>query len=341
MATAKLCLDPFYRTIEGFRILVETEWLSYGHKFGDRCGHNVGIDDVNERCPVFLQWIDCVHQICRQFPCSFEFSTGYLIKLAQHVHSCLFGTFLCNTLKERLDNSIPERTFSVWPFLSAPIYRNPLYQQSREKVIWPSHQARKLVFWNDFYIGSFHTPHNNGNFEISNDTIYTENGLIKTRSFDDLMAEVKCKGSVRRVSDPSIVFGENNMQNLNVSIFQDDIASTSSAAVAVAAASNGDITSNHKSNENNNKIKCNGIHKNDVTLTNSKYEINGGGDSILNVNNRNNASEDVMKISEKSESTIKEMNGNGHDPSCDDLCKDEVDSPSSKVDFSRFLSNYF
>lgn len=155
VATAQLCLDPYYRTVEGFRTLVEREWLSFGHKFADRCGHGPGSDELNERCPVFLQWLDCVHQIHKQFPCGFEFSMGYLvsvmrmcssfflnnfiechlqIKLAQHSHSCIFGTFLCNTVKERIENAVFERTFSVWPFLSAPIYKNPLYVPNRERV---------------------------------------------------------------------------------------------------------------------------------------------------------------------------------------------------------------
>lgn len=60
-------------------MLVETEWLDFGHKFADRCGHGENSEDLNERCPVFLQWLDCVHQLQRQFPCSFQFNEAFLV----------------------------------------------------------------------------------------------------------------------------------------------------------------------------------------------------------------------------------------------------------------------
>jgi len=56
---------------------VEREWLAYGHKFGDRCGHCS--EDINQRSPVFLQWLDCVHQLMRQFPCDFKFNEAFLV----------------------------------------------------------------------------------------------------------------------------------------------------------------------------------------------------------------------------------------------------------------------
>lgn len=116
VALAELMLDPFYRTIDGFRVLIEREWIQFGHKFGDRCGQGVSSDDSNERCPVFLQWLDCVYQLVRQFPCSFEFNLNFLIKLIQHTYSCLFGTFICNNMRERDDHQISERTHSVWSY---------------------------------------------------------------------------------------------------------------------------------------------------------------------------------------------------------------------------------
>lgn len=260
VSTALLCLDPYYRTVEGFRTLVEREWLSFGHKFADRIGHGPGSDETNERCPVFLQWLDCVHQIQKQFPCSFEFSMAYLvclisiissehgmnlliknkkfalllqIKLAQHVFSCMFGTFLCNTYKERMDNSVFDRTYSVWPFLSGPMYKNPLYIPNREQVLWPAYHPSNLSFWAEVYSSSFGnqnqsdssmatsispsipvavatasvgtaiiTPSTN---DISNSE--PRSPMIKTRSYGDLQT-AGCNGisngMIRRSSDPNM-----------------------------------------------------------------------------------------------------------------------------------------
>uniref|UniRef100_A0A1A9W922 Lateral signaling target protein 2 homolog n=1 Tax=Glossina brevipalpis TaxID=37001 RepID=A0A1A9W922_9MUSC len=230
VATAQLCLDPFYRTVDGFRILVEREWLSYGHKYADRCGHGPGSDEVNERCPVFLQWLDLIHQIHKQFPCSFEFSMGFLIKLAQHSHSGLFGTFLCNTLKERIENSVFERTFSVWPFLSGPLYRNPLYISHKNKVLWPAYNVRDLSLWTEVYLGSLGGNQNSIDFpSYVNDSLQGSiSSMSKTRSYGDLIsAGIIQNGISRRSSDPNMTVDPNltigsNSENNSIADLQSD-----------------------------------------------------------------------------------------------------------------------
>lgn len=66
-------------------MLVEREWLDFGHKFSDRCGQPFGSEDANERCPVFLQWLDCLHQLIRQFPTAFEFNLTFLVSSPEKV----------------------------------------------------------------------------------------------------------------------------------------------------------------------------------------------------------------------------------------------------------------
>ncbi|KAI4794596.1 hypothetical protein KUCAC02_031963 [Chaenocephalus aceratus] len=214
-ALSKLLLDPYYRTIEGFQVLVETDWLDFGHKFADRCGHGENSEDVNERCPVFLQWLDCVHQLQRQFPCSFEFNEAFLVKLVQHTYSALFGTFLCNSGKEREDRHVQERTCSVWSLLRPAnrTLRNMLYSSHSEIVLHPVCHVRNLMLWTAVYLPSSSptTPSDESCAPYPVPGGNPEDAPLgrrpKTRSFDNLPSACELSGSLppnRRSSDPSL-----------------------------------------------------------------------------------------------------------------------------------------
>ncbi|CAG0916072.1 unnamed protein product [Notodromas monacha] len=103
---AQLCLDPYYRTMDGFRVLVEKEWLAFGHKFSYRTGHTAASQNT-ALAPFFLQFLDIVHQILIQYPMAFEFNQYYLKFLAYHSMSHRFKTFVFNWELDRVGLSSP------------------------------------------------------------------------------------------------------------------------------------------------------------------------------------------------------------------------------------------
>jgi myotubularin-related protein 6/7/8 len=158
-AVSQLCLDPYYRTTRGFQVLIEKDFVSFGHRFLDRCGHLssekfflapvdggggadvaqalfasvqnrfAGNHHIKETSPVFHQFLEAVHNIQRQFPARFEFNELLLRDLHTHLYSCQFGTFLFNSERDRREGVA--NTVSVWDYINsepqAEKYINPEY----------------------------------------------------------------------------------------------------------------------------------------------------------------------------------------------------------------------
>ncbi|CAH8483813.1 unnamed protein product [Dicrocoelium dendriticum] len=181
ISLAMLMLDPFYRTLRGFEVLIEKEWCSFGHKFAQRTGGpadggvvvpasgslatpTVGADPTpgklsspEERSPVFLQFIDCVWQLTQQFPHSFEFNERFLITIMDELYAAKFGTFLFNCEMKARDHGVRERTISLWSHINSDIksYLNPLYtpaEISGHRMIFPQHSLAQLQFWTGYYV---------------------------------------------------------------------------------------------------------------------------------------------------------------------------------------------
>uniref|UniRef100_A0A3B3VMZ0 SET binding factor 1 n=1 Tax=Poecilia latipinna TaxID=48699 RepID=A0A3B3VMZ0_9TELE len=165
VSLVQLLSDPYYRTFDGFRLLVEKEWLSFGHRFSHRGAQTLG-SQSSGFTPVFLQFLDCVHQIHLQFPMEFEFSQYYLKFLAYHYMSNRFRTFLLDSdydrielgvlYEEKSDRRNPQVCKSVWDYVDrlnkkAPVFYNYMYSPEDEEVLRPYTFISNLKVW-DFYL---------------------------------------------------------------------------------------------------------------------------------------------------------------------------------------------
>jgi hypothetical protein len=148
-------LDPFYRTIKGFQVLIEKEWIAFGHPFRARgelpknLRNNNSIISSTEGegsslrsnrqepiiipsapAPVFLLFLTCVHHLLQQFPRAFEYNDFFLLCLARAAAgNSPYGDFLCNSECEREYVQLRERTKSIWTWVREhkPWFRNAGY----------------------------------------------------------------------------------------------------------------------------------------------------------------------------------------------------------------------
>ncbi|NWT76958.1 MTMR9 protein, partial [Prunella himalayana] len=155
-ALAQLILDPACRTLQGFQELLEREWIEAGHPFQLRCARSASSHARGKQeAPVFLLFLDCVWQLSRQFPLSLEFGEQLLLTLFDNAYASAYGTFLCNSERERRLCKVRESTHSLWAWLNQPEeqhkYLNPLYSHN-PLVIWPSVEPQSIQLWQGFFL---------------------------------------------------------------------------------------------------------------------------------------------------------------------------------------------
>ena len=143
---AMILMDSYYRTRQGFAVLIEKEWIAMGHKFHQRM--SIGSKDDSDMSPVFVQWLDCVHQIIDQNPSSFSFKDDFLLEIFNAAISAKYGNFLFNCEKERNERDVYKRTVSVW----SDLLRDDEAVTLPSSAIEVKYGAPFIRPWNSFWL---------------------------------------------------------------------------------------------------------------------------------------------------------------------------------------------
>ncbi len=100
VSLSKICLNKFYRTKFGLTVLIHNDWLAAGHKFNTRLMNssplvnsfpvfteknsfktfiaNIGNNSLDEWCPIFPQFLDCLARLVQDHPNDFDYGLEYL-----------------------------------------------------------------------------------------------------------------------------------------------------------------------------------------------------------------------------------------------------------------------
>jgi len=156
-ALTQILCDGECRTIRGLEMLIEKEWVAYGHQFVSRV-QNFHWERPEFRpdqfSPVFLQFIESIWQVSIQFPESFEFNQLFLLTIMEQLVNGQSGTFLTNFEKDRAQ--LRQHTLSAWSIINQelPKFLNPFYnpdtRYQREPIL-PEYHVGKLKIWDAYY----------------------------------------------------------------------------------------------------------------------------------------------------------------------------------------------
>ncbi|CAL5999236.1 Myotubularin-like_protein [Hexamita inflata] len=111
---AQLAIDPYYRTCRGFAILIQKEFLSFGHRFGTRNNLFMYTSDQKEQAPIFFMFLEAVYNVIKQNVEQFEFDQDFLLYLAFQCWNRQTGTFLFDCECDRQVNMAQQLSNSVF-----------------------------------------------------------------------------------------------------------------------------------------------------------------------------------------------------------------------------------
>lgn len=200
VSLAMLCMDPFYRTITGFALLIEKEWKSAGHMFKTRLGHGDKNYSDDNRSPIFLQWLDCVWQLLQQHPTSFEFNEHFLLRICEETLNCRYGTFMTDNDRESNMYDLQKRSVSLWTHVHDEnhfysyinLYYSPhtseSYRYKADKVMFPDSSMKSIRLWGTNYLRNRRILNSSIDWSINN---FERERILRIKYLEDEVYRLK------------------------------------------------------------------------------------------------------------------------------------------------------
>ena len=156
---SQILLDKYYRTLKGFIVLIEKDWMSFGHQFRYRNGFYSNKDTPANICkenqfsPIFIQWLDCIYQLMQQNLDKFEFNENLLTFIAEQIYEGKYGNFLFNNEKERQEFNMKEKTENIWSYVleNKKKFMNPIFNKKLDDNTVFEINYKKIKLWEDYF----------------------------------------------------------------------------------------------------------------------------------------------------------------------------------------------
>jgi len=169
----QLILDDNCRTVFGLMSLIQREWIIGSHPFTDRLGilhqpkkskfKDSSTEAETLQAPFFLLFLDCVFQLIHQHPSHFQFTSFFLLCLADGTRLPCFDTFIFNNerLRSRIliqakkEAVVMAETLPIWDWSyqfdekEQKLFYNPLYSVNHLTVMSSSVNNRITRCYSD------------------------------------------------------------------------------------------------------------------------------------------------------------------------------------------------
>jgi len=148
---AQVLLDPFYRTADGLAVLIEKDWVAFGHQFEDRqFGSFIGHADL--QAPIFLQWLFCLAAVVQGAPLKFEYTSEDLGLLADIWLSGWSGSLCHNGERDRRGRRAETAQTSIWAIWLSSRERDGhtdhrSWRDSPVDLVVPAVSLKQLTLW--------------------------------------------------------------------------------------------------------------------------------------------------------------------------------------------------